>query len=150
VLGPQLPELLRRGVAEQVADQPGHRVGVLAERRVRGLREVLVAADPAPHEVRGQDGVLTEEGLQPQRLLGRRGRRGDQRRSGVTGVRRRSPQARRSGRRSGRQYRDQSKTQDREWLPVVAVSAHLHNPPPGISRIGCRPAVPPGAGGYAD
>ena len=73
------PQALEPGCrvrATQRPDLAGQLLGVLADRRVRGLREVLVVAQPAAHQVTGLDRVLAEQRLQPQRPvrpgLGRR------------------------------------------------------------------------------
>ena len=80
VVGPQALEPGRRVRAAQRPDLLGERLGVLPDRRVRGLREVLVVAQPAAHQVTGLDRVLAEQRLQAQRPvrpgLGRRRLRG--------------------------------------------------------------------------
>ena len=80
VVRPQALEPGRRISAAQRPDLAGQLLGVLPDGRVRGLREVLVVAQPAAHQVTGLDRVLAEQRLQPQRPvrpgLGRRRLRG--------------------------------------------------------------------------
>ena len=71
VPGPQRRERLGGVGAELGREQLAERVGVLADRGVRGLRHVRVVADPAAHHVRREHGVLAEQGLELQRELAR-------------------------------------------------------------------------------
>ena len=152
VLAPQRLELGRPLLAAQGGDHLRQLVGVLADRRVRRLGEVLVVAQPAPHHVGGQDVVLAEQRLQTQRGV-RRGARGRSRlrarlrgrrrpglrtgrarraRGGRPGAAGRRGGRRRGGRRTRRQPREDDQTreqsQDRSAPPADPPrrAHHLH------------------------
>jgi hypothetical protein len=62
VIRPEAPE--RTGLlTHQRSDELGQLIGVLPDRRVRRLREVLVVAQPAAHQIGGEYRVLAEQRL---------------------------------------------------------------------------------------
>ena len=135
VVRPQAPECGRGLVTEERPHDRGQVVGVSGDCGVRGLPEVVVVADAAAHQVRGEHGVLAKQCLELQRLV--RGRLAGRRAQGTGGAGLRAHPVR-GRRRGGRPLaRRRRRRRARRWRPGTSRQQHAaqhHDRPPALAR----------------
>ena len=144
VVRPQAPERIRGLVAEERPHHRGQVIGVAGDSGVRDLPEVVVVADAAAHQVRGEHRVLTQQRLELQRLV--RGRLTGRRAQGIGGAGLRAHPVR-GGRRGGRPLaRRGRRRRARRRRPGTSGQQHAaqhHDRPPAPARHPRHRASPP-------